>query len=125
MNFKKLQPIRKRPYHILEKSKVLLNKLRHNNKTEIVKHRNNLLAYSPKDYALCELTNIYSLTGLHIVDETKEKNDQKVSANFNHLLLSSKIIPNELSQKSQKQIVHKQRNNRKKSQQRQSSRLRS
>ena len=39
-------------------------KLPTQNKKEIVQHRNNLLPYYPKEYALRELTQLYSFTGL-------------------------------------------------------------
>ena len=49
---KKLQPLRKRPYQIIDKPTDVTYKLTELNKKEIVQHRNNLLPYYPKEYAL-------------------------------------------------------------------------
>ena len=54
---KKLQPLRKGPYQIIAKPTELTYKLIDSTKKEIVQHRNNLLPYYPKEYALRKLTN--------------------------------------------------------------------
>ena len=64
---KKLQPLRKGPHQIIGKPTDVTYKLIDTNKKEIIQHRNNLLPYYPKEYALCELTKLYSFTGLKIV----------------------------------------------------------
>ena len=64
---KKLQPLQKGPYQIVDKPTDVTYKLSDSNKNENIHHRNNLLPYHPKDYALRELTQIYSFTGLKIV----------------------------------------------------------
>ena len=64
---KKLQPLRKGPYQIIGKLTDVTYKLIDTNKKEIIQHRSNLLPYYPKEYALCELTKLYSFTGLKIV----------------------------------------------------------
>ena len=64
---KKLQPFRKGPYQIIDKPTEATYKLTDSSKKEIIQHRNNLLPYYPKEYALRELTQLYSFTGLHIV----------------------------------------------------------
>ena len=64
---KKLQPLRKRPYQIIAKPTDITYKLTDSNQKEIVQHRNNLLPYYPKEYALPELTQLYSFTGLKII----------------------------------------------------------
>ena len=61
---KKLQPLRKGPNQIIDKSTEVTYKLTDSSKKEIVQHRNNLLPYYPKEYALRELTQVYSFTGL-------------------------------------------------------------
>ena len=61
---KKLQPLRKKPYQITAKPTEVTYKLTDLTKKEIVQHRNKLLPYHPKDYALRELTQLYSFTGL-------------------------------------------------------------
>ena len=48
---KKLQPMRKGPYQIIDKPT-------DTNKIEIIQHRNNILPCYPKDYALRELTQL-------------------------------------------------------------------
>ena len=42
------------------------------NEKEIIQHPNNLLPYYPKDYALRELKQLYSLTSLKIVQNNSE-----------------------------------------------------
>ena len=56
---KKIQPLRKGPYQIIVKPTDVTYKLTDSNKKEIVQHRNNLLPYYPKEYALRELTQLY------------------------------------------------------------------
>ena len=64
---KKLQILRKGPYQIIDKPTEVTYKLTDLNKKEVAQHRNNLLPYYPKEYALRELTQLYSCTGLDIV----------------------------------------------------------
>ena len=64
---KKLQPLRKGPYQINAKPTEVTYKLTDPTKKEIVQHRNNLLPYYPKEYALRKLTQLYSFTGLKII----------------------------------------------------------
>ena len=64
---KKLQPLRKGPYQITGKPTDVTYKLTDSNQKEIVQHRNNLLPYYPKEYALRELTQLYSFTGLNVI----------------------------------------------------------
>ena len=53
-------------------------KITDSNKKEIVQHRNNLLPYYPKEYALRELTQLYSFTGLKIIqNEPHLKNTEQ------------------------------------------------
>ena len=47
-------------------------KLIDTNKKEIIQHRHNLLPYYPNEYALRELTQLYSFTGLKIVQNNSE-----------------------------------------------------
>ena len=49
-----LQPLRKEPYQIIDLPTDVTNKLLDLNKNESVQHRNNLLPYYPKEYALRE-----------------------------------------------------------------------
>ena len=55
---KKLQPLRKGPYQIIDKPTDVTYKLTDTNKKEIIQHQNNLLPYYPKEYALRELTQL-------------------------------------------------------------------
>ena len=77
---KKLQPLRKGPYQLVAKPTDVTYKLTDSTKKEIVQHRNNLLPYYPKEYALRELTQIYFLTGLKVIQNhthaEKETNEQ-------------------------------------------------
>ena len=63
---KKLQSLRKGPYQIIAKPTDVTYKLTDSTKKEIVQHRNNLLPYNPKEYALRNLSQFYSFTGLKI-----------------------------------------------------------
>ena len=69
---KKLQPLRKGPYQIIDKATEVTYKLTDSTKKEIVQHRNNLLPFYPKEYALRELTQLYPFTGLKIVQNNPQ-----------------------------------------------------
>ena len=69
---KKLQPLRKEPYHIIAKPTEVTYKLTDLTKKEIVQYRNNLLPYHPKEYPLRELTQLYSFTGLKTVQNNTQ-----------------------------------------------------
>ena len=69
---KKIQPLRKGLYQIIEKPTDVTYKLIDTRKKEVIQHRNNLLTYNPKEYALRELTQLYSYTGLKIVQNNSE-----------------------------------------------------
>ena len=73
---KKLQPLRKGTYQIIAKPIEVTNKLTDSTKKEIVQHRNNLLPYYPKEYALRELTQLYSLTGLEIIQKNTHREQE-------------------------------------------------
>ena len=80
----KLQPLRKGPYQIIDKPTDVTYKLTDFNKKEIVPHRNNLLPYYPKEYALRELTQLYSFTSLHIVQNNPQiEQNQNVNTTKN------------------------------------------
>ena len=64
---KKSQPLRKGPYQIIAKPTEVTYKLTDSTKKEIVQLRNNLLPYYPKEYALRELTQLYSFTCLKVI----------------------------------------------------------
>ena len=79
---KKLQPLRKGPYQIIAKPTDVTYKITDSEQKEIVQHRNNLLPYYPKEYALRELTQLFSFTGLkviennpHMENKTKEQHN--------------------------------------------------
>ena len=78
--FKKLQPLRKGPYQIFAKPIDVTYKLTDSNQKEIVQHRNILLPYYPKEYAVRELTQLYSFTDLKVIQNhshtEKEKDEQ-------------------------------------------------
>ena len=92
---KKLQPLRKGPYQIIAKPTDVTYKITDSNKKEIVQHRNNLLPYYPKEYALRELTQLYSFTGLKIIQnephlKNTEQNDNPTE-NQNTKPIATKI----------------------------------
>ena len=64
---KKLQPLCKGPYQITAKPTDVTYKITDSDQKEIVQHRKNLLPYYPKEYALRELTQLYSFTGLKVI----------------------------------------------------------
>ena len=79
---KKLQPLRKGPYHVIAKPTDVTYKITDSDQKEIVQHRNNILPYYPKEYALRELNQLYSFTGLktfqthpYTEKEINEQND--------------------------------------------------
>ena len=78
----KLQPIRKRPFQFIDRPTDVTYKLTDSNKNEIVQHRNNLLPYYPKEYALLELTQLYSFTGFKDVHDNSD-NHQKQTNDIN------------------------------------------
>ena len=82
---KNLQPLRKRPYQINAKPTDVTYKLTDSIKKEIVQHRNNLLLYYQKEYALRELTQLYSFTGLKVIqNHTHTEQETNVQDNFHH-----------------------------------------
>ena len=70
---KKLQPLQKGPYQIIAKPTDVTYKLTDSTEKEIAQHRKNLLPYYPKEYALRELTQLYSFTGLKVIQNHTEK----------------------------------------------------
>ena len=69
---KKLQPLGKGPYQIIDKPTEVTYKLTDLDKKEKVQHQTNLLPYYPKEYALRELTQLYSCTVLHVVQNNPQ-----------------------------------------------------
>ena len=82
---KKLQPLRKGPYQIIAKPTDVTYKLTDSTKKEINQHRINLLPYFPKEYALRELTQLYSSTGLRVIqNHTNTEKETNVQDNVHH-----------------------------------------
>ena len=134
---KKLQPLRKGPYQIVAKPTDVTYKLTDSNQKEIVQHRN-LLPYYPKEYALRELTQLYSFTGLKVVQNhphTEKEIDEQHNIHHEKQNTKPTTIQNKTKTPDQK-IPQKERKNRKmiekilpqeqveKSEHRESSRLR-
>ena len=110
---KKLQPLRKGPYQIIAKPTDVTYRLTDSTKKEIVQHRNNLLPYHPKEYALRELTQLYSFTSLKVIqnhpDTEKEIDEQHNIHQENQTQIKAKN-----NQKiSDPKIPQKERKNRK------------
>ena len=82
---------------------------------EIVQHRNNLLPYYPKEYALRELTQLYSFTGLKVIQNNPhteiETKDQHDIHHENQNKKPTTIKHN--TKKLEKDIPQKERKNRK------------
>ena len=82
---KNLQPLRKGPYQIIAKPTEVTYKLTDSTKKEVVQHRNNLLPYYSKEYALRELTQLYSFTGLKVIqNNTYTEQEIKVHDDIHH-----------------------------------------
>ena len=98
---KKLQPLRKGPYQIIAKPTDVTYKITDSDKKEIVQHRNNLLPYYPKEYALRELTQLYSFTGLKVIQNNPHTNNIRKEQNDIHL---GNQIQNQTPQKTIQKI---------------------
>ena len=135
---KKLQRLRKGTYQIIANSTDVTYKLTDSNQKEIIQHRNNLLPYYPKEYALRELTQLYSLTSLKVIQNhshTEKEIDEQ--HNIHHEKQNQKQTTTQNNTKTpDPKISQKERKNRKmiknilppeqveKSEHRESSRLR-
>ena len=114
---KKLQPLRKGPCQIIAKPDDVTYKITDSDQKEIVQHRNNLLPYYPREYALRELTQLYSFTGLKVIqnhlpteNEINKQNDihlgkqnRKQTTTKNNTKKLDQIIPQK-ERKSRKMI---------------------
>ena len=135
---KKLQPLRKGPYQIIDKPTEVTYKLTDPDKKDIIQHRNNLLPYYPKEYALRKLTQFCSFTSLHIVQNNPQiEQNQNVNTTKNTKTIQQQDVNPQRSNTPEPKIPQKERKNRKltekilpqdqqqKSEYRESSRLRS
>ena len=110
---KKLQPFRKGPYQIIAKPTDVTCRLTDSTKKEIVQHRNNLLPYYPKEFALRELTQIYSFTGLKVIQNHTEKQiDEQHNLHYKDQIQKQTISQNNTKTPDPK-IPQKERKNRK------------
>ena len=75
----KLQPLRKGPYQIIDKPTDVTYKLTDLKRKEFVQHRNNLLPYYPKEYALPKLNQIYSFTRLKVIQNNSDYNQNRIT----------------------------------------------
>ena len=113
--FKKLQPLRKGPYQIIAKPTDVTYKITDSDQKEIVQHRNNLLPYYPKEYALRELTQLYSFTGLKVIQNNPHTENETQNQHDIHPEIQNKkstTIKNNTSKLDQN-IPQKERKNRK------------
>ena len=135
---KKLQPLQKGTYQLIGKPTEVTYKLTDSSKKEIVQHRNNLLPYYPIDYALRKLTQLYSFTGLKIVQNNPQtEQNQNLNTNKNQKTIQQQNANPQISNTPEPKISQKERKNRKmtetilpqdqqqKSEHRESSRLKS
>ena len=127
---KKLQPLRKGPYQIIAKPTDVTYKLTDSTKKENVQHRNNLLPYYPKEYALPKLTQLYSFTGLKFFFKTvhiqNKKQMYKTTFIINKIKNKTQLIAiqKRQTQKYLKKKEKKQENDRKNSTTRTSRKIR-
>ena len=111
---KKLQPLRKGPYQIIAKPTEVTYKLTDSAKKEIVQHRNNLLAYYPKEYALRDLNQLYSFIGLKdIKNNTHTEQETNVHDDINHKQNQKQNTTDKNLKTPDPQIPQKERKNRK------------
>ena len=88
-------------------------KLTDSNKKEIVQHRNNLLPYYPKEYALRELTHLYSFTGLNVI-QNHPHTEKEIDKQHNiHQENQTQIKAKNNQKIRDPKIPHKERKNRK------------
>ena len=111
---KKLQPLQKGPYQINNKTTGVTYKLTDLNKKEIVQRRNNLLPYYPKEYLLRKLTQLYSFTGLHIVQNNPQiEQNQNVNTTKNTKTIQQQKVDPRRSNTPEPKIPQKERKNKK------------
>ena len=111
---KKLQPLRKGPYQIIDKPTEVTYKLTDPNEKYIIQHGNNFIPYYPKEYALRELTQLYSFTGLHIVQNNPQiEQNQNINATKNTKTIQQQNVDPQKSNTPEPQIPQKERKNRK------------
>ena len=103
---KKLQALRKGPYQVIDKPTDVTYKLTDLNKKEIVQHRNNLLPYYPKVYSLRELTQLYSITGLRVIQNNSDHN-QNQSTHMNSIQKQLDKNEKELHKQTSKNLDNK------------------
>ena len=107
---KKIQPLRKKPYQIIDKPTEVTYKLTDSSKKEIIQHRNNLLPYYPKEYALRELTQLYYFTGLHIVQNNSQiVQNQHVNTTKNTETIQQQNIDPQRSNTPEPKVPQKER----------------
>ena len=89
-----MQPLQKGPYQIIDKHTEVTYKFTDSSKKEIVQLRNILLLYYPKEYALRELTQLYSFTGLQIIQNNlKKEQNQNTDKTRNQKTTQQKYSP--------------------------------
>ena len=114
--YKKLQPLRKGPYQIIDKPSEVTYKPTVLNKKEIVQHRNNLLPYYPKEYALRELTHIYIFFHMfthHSKNNPQIEQNQNVNTTINTKTIQQQNVDPQRSNTPETKIPQTERKNRK------------
>ena len=92
---KKLQPIQKGQFQINDKPTDVTYNFFDSNEKESIQHRNNLLPYYPKEYALREPIQLYSFTGFKIVHNNSDNSQkQTIDTNCSPQLLEKKYSKN-------------------------------
>ena len=107
--------LRKGPYQIIAKPTDVTYKITDSDQKEIVQHRNNLLPYYPKGYALRELTQLYSFTGLKVIQNRPHTENEINKQNDIHLEKQNKkpTTTQNNTKKLDQKIPQKERKNRK------------
>ena len=71
--------LQKGSYQIIDKPSDVTLKFIDQKTKKYIQNRNNFLTYHPKKYALSELTQLYSSTGIHIIESLTKTKKKKTS----------------------------------------------
>ena len=106
-----MQQLRKGLYEIIDKPTEVTYKFTDSTKKEIVQHRNNLLPYYPKEYAQRKLTQLYSITGLKIVrnNTQTEQNQTVYDKNSQKQIQQQTVAPQIANTPEQKYLKKKEK----------------
>ena len=114
-SFQKITTTRKKgPYHIIDKPTDVTYKLTDLTRKEIVQHRNKLLPFYPKEYALREITELNSFTVLKTIQNNSDiEPNQNTDKYMNPNPTQQKELVHQTSLKPETKTTQKERKNKK------------